>query len=176
MPTQRQHTNWLHNTPPSSHINTRRMSLLSLPPHIHSTSPPLHDDEMRQVEEYLLASSARQEALLSADIQSAEMYLADQQAIDAAEHARLLDYLADAAAPPVPDAISALAENMRLLAVPEDDEEELDTHSCGDSECQGEHVHADEGDYYGISPSYSPNHTQYNYYEQPYIPDTPPYD
>lgn len=132
------------------------MSLLSLPPHIHSTSPPLHDDEMRQVEDYL----------------------ADQQAIDAAEHARLLDYLADAAAPPapVPDAISALAENMRLLAVPEDDEEELDTHSCGDSECQGEHVHADEGDYYGISPSYSPNHSQYNYYEQPYIPATPPYD
>jgi hypothetical protein len=152
------------------------MSLLSLPPHIHSTSPPLHDEEMRQVEEYL----------------------ADEQAIDAAEHARLLEYLlasrarqealpsesealggylADAAAPaPPPDPIAALAENLRLLAVPEEDEEELDTHTCGDSECQGEHVHADEGDYYGISPSYSPNHGEFNYYEQPYIPATPPYD
>jgi hypothetical protein len=135
------------------------MSLLSLPPHIHSTSPPLYDDEMRQVEDYL----------------------ADTRAIDEAEHARLLEYL-NAAAPapapaPAPDAISALAENLRLLAVPEGDEEELDTHTCGDSECQGEHVHADEGDYYGISPSYSPNHSQYyNYYEQPYIPATPEFD
>jgi len=135
------------------------MSLLSLPPHIHSTSPPLYDDEMRQVEDYL----------------------ADTRAIDEAEHARLLEYLnAAAAAPapaPAPDAISALAENLRLLAVPEGDEEELDTHTCGDSECQGEHVHADMGDYYGISPSYSPNHSQYyNYYEQPYIPATPEFD
>ena len=148
------------------------MSLLSLPPHIHSTSPPLHDDEMRQVEEYLLASSARQEALLSADIQSAEMYLADQQAIDAAEHARLVDYLADAAAPPAPapDPIAALAENLRLLAVPEqDDEEELDSHSCADSGCAGEHTHADyDDDYecghrspYAGTPSYMPD----TYYE-----------
>jgi len=154
------------------------MSLLSLPSHIHSTSPPLYDDEMRQVEDYL----------------------ADTHAIDEAEHARLLEYLlassarqealpsesfalrgylnaAAAPAPaPAPDPISALAENLRLLAVPEGDEEELDTHTCGDSECQGEHVHADEGDYYGISPSYSPNHTQYNYYEQPYISATPEFD
>jgi len=143
------------------------MSLLSLPSHIHSTSPPLYDDEMRQVEDYL----------------------ADTHAIDEAEHARLLEYLLAlpsesealggylaAAAAPAPDAISALAENLRLLAVPEGDEEELDTHTCGDSECQGEHVHADMGDYYGISPSYSPNHTQYNYYEQPYIPATPEFD
>ncbi len=135
------------------------MSLLSLPPHIHSTSPPLHDDEMRQVEDYL----------------------ADQQAIDAAEQARLLEYLADAAAAPVaapavPDPVVALAQGIRLLAVPEDDEEELDTHTCGDSECVGEHLHS-EGDYYGISPSYSPNHSQYyNYYEQPYIPATPEFD
>jgi hypothetical protein len=135
------------------------MSLLSHPPHIHSTSPPLHDDEMRQVEDYL----------------------ADTRAIDEAEHARLLEYLAAAAAAPAPapepEAVSVLAENLRLLAVPEDDEEELEPHVCGDSECQGEHVHADEGDYYGISPSYSPNHSQYyNYYEQPYIPATPEFD
>ena len=36
-----------------THKYKRRMSLSSLPPHIHSTSPPLHDDEMRQVEDYL---------------------------------------------------------------------------------------------------------------------------
>lgn len=133
------------------------MSLLSLPPHIHSVSPPLHDDEMRQVEEYL----------------------ADQQTIDAAEHARLLEYIAAAAAAPAPaapDPVDTLAQGMRLLAVPEDDEEEIDTHSCADSGCQGEHTHGDEGDYYGISPSYSPNHGQYNYYEQPYIPATPEFD
>ena len=132
------------------------MSLLSLPPHINPVSPPLNDEEMRQVEEYL----------------------ADQQAIDAAEHARLLEYLA-AVAPasaPAADDVAALTQGMRLLAVPEDGEEELDTHSCGDSECQGEHTHADEGDYYGISPSYSPNHSQYGYYEQPYIPATPQFD
>jgi hypothetical protein len=107
-----------------------------------------------------------------------EDYLADQQAIDAAEQARLLEYLADAAAAaaPAPDPVVALAQGIRLLAVPEDDEEELDTHTCGDSECQGEHLHSDEGDYYGISPSYSPNHGQYNYYEQPYIPATPEFD
>ena len=135
------------------------MSLLSLPPHIHSTSPPLYDDEMRQVEEYL----------------------ADNAAIDAAEHARLLEYLAAAAAAPPAappdDAVATLAQGMRLLAVPEDDEEEIDTHSCADSGCVGEHTHADEGDYYGISPSYSPNHGQYyNYYEQPYVPATPEFD
>ena len=116
------------------------MSFLSLPPHIHSTSPPLYDDEMRQVEDYL----------------------ADQQAIDAAEQECLREYLAAAAAPapePAPDAVAVLAQNMRLLVVPEDEEEELD-----------------EGDYYGISPSYSPNNSQYNYYDQPYIPATPPYD
>jgi len=158
MPSQPQHTNWLHNTPIFSRTYTRRMSHLSLPSHIHSTSPPLHDEEMRQV----------------------EMYLADERAIDAAEQARLLEYLSasSAAEPPAPapDTISALAENLRLLAVPEDAEEELDTHSCGDSECQGEHLHSDVGDYYGISPSYSPNHGQYNYYEQPYIPATPEFD
>ena len=162
MSSQHQHTNWLHNTPSFSRTYTRRMSFLSLPPHIHSTSPPLYDDEMRQVEDYL----------------------ADQQAIDAAEQERLREYLAAAAAAPAPepapepapDAVAVLAQNMRLLVVPEDEEEELDTHTCGDSECQGIHVHADEGDYYGISPSYSPNNSQYNYYDQPYIPATPPYD
>ena len=122
------------------------MSLLSLPPHIHSTSPPLHDDEMRQVEDYL----------------------ADEQAIDAAEHARLLEYIAAAAAAPAPppDPIAALAENLRLLAVPEqDDEEELDSHSCADSGCAGEHTHADyDDDYecghrspYAGTPSYMPD-------------------
>jgi hypothetical protein len=110
-----------------------------------------------------------------------EDYLADQQAIDAAEQARLLEYLADAAAAapvaaPATDPVAALAQGIRLLAVPEDDEEELDTHSCADSGCVGEHLHS-EGDYYGISPSYSPNHGQYyNYYEQPYIPATPEFD
>ena len=155
---QSQDTYWLPHIPCRTY--THRMSLLSLPPsHIHSTSPPLHDDEMRQVEEYL----------------------ADQQAIDAAEHARLLEYLA-AVAPAAPahaadEAVAALTQGIRLLAVPEeDDEEELEAHTCGDSECQGEHVHADMGDYYGISPSYSPNDGQYNYYEQPYIPATPEFD
>ena len=140
------------------------MSLLSLPPHIHSVSPPLHDDEMRQVEEYL----------------------ADEHAIDAAEYSRLQEYLDAHAAPaPVPDAVSLLAEGVRLLAVPEDaplgfaergitssrlsreedDEEEIDTHSCADSGCAGEHTHAYyDDDYetghrspYAGTPSYMPD-------------------
>jgi hypothetical protein len=117
-----------------------------------TTSPPLYDDEMR----------------------AAEQYIADERVIDTAEQARLIEYLrtqerADAErfhlpppagetpAAPAADPVAALADGMRLLAVPEEDEE-VDTHSCGDSECQGAHVHADEGDYYGISPSYSPNY------------------
>lgn len=120
------------------------MSLLSLPPHIHSVSPPLHDDEMRQVEEYL----------------------ADERAIDLSEYARLQEYLDAHAAPaPVPDAVSLLAEGVRLLAVPEDDEEEIDTHSCADSGCAGEHTHAYyDDDYetghrspYAGTPSYMPD-------------------
>ena len=93
-----------------------------------------------------------------------EEYLADQQAIDAAERARLQEYLsassarqealpsqsfalggyldAHAVPVPVPDAVSLLSEGVRLLAVPEDDEEEIDTHSCADSGCAGEHTHA----------------------------------
>ena len=122
------------------------MSVLSLPHHIHAVSPPLHDDEMRQVEDYL----------------------ADEQAIDAAEHARLLEYLAAAApAPAADDAVAVLAQGIKLLAVPEDDEEEeLDTHSCADSGCAGEHTHAyyDDEDYecghrspYAGTPSYMPD-------------------
>ena len=120
------------------------MSVLSLPPHIHAVSPPLHDDEMRQVEDYL----------------------ADEQAIDAAEHARLLEYLAAAPAPAADDAVAVLAQGIKLLAVPEDDEEEIDTHSCADSGCAGEHTHAyyDDEDYetghrspYSGTPSYMPD-------------------
>ena len=120
------------------------MSVLSLPPHIHAVSPPLHDDEMRQVEDYL----------------------ADEQAIDAAEHARLLEYLAAAPAPAADDAVAVLAQGIKLLAVPEDDEEEIDTHSCADSGCAGEHTHAyyDDEDYetghrspYAGTPSYMPD-------------------
>jgi len=126
-----------------------------------TTSPPLYDDEMRQAEEYI----------------------ADQRVIDEAEQARLIEFLREQehidaerfhlpppAAPPAVDPVAALADGMRLLAVPEEDDE-IDTHSCADSECQGEHVHAnyDEGDYYGISPSYSPNYgSQIN--EPPYTP------
>jgi len=136
------------------------MSLLSLPPHIHSTSPPLYDDEMRQVEDYL----------------------ADNAAIDAAEHARLLEYLADAAAaPPAPpdDPVATLAQGMRLLAVPEDDEEEIDTHSCADSGCAGEHTHAYyDDDYetghrspYAGTPSYMPG-TCYEGIDYSCMPDS----
>ena len=122
------------------------MSLLSLPPHIHAVSPPLHDDEMRQVEDYL----------------------ADEHAIDLAERARLQEYL-DAAAAPAPaadDAVAVLAQGIKLLAVPEDDEEEIDAHSCADSGCAGEHTHAyyDDEDYecghrspYAGTPSYMPD-------------------
>ena len=134
------------------------MSLLSLPPHIHSISPPLHDDEMRQVEEYL----------------------ADERAIDAADYARLQEYLDAHAAPaPVPDAVSLLAEGVRLLAVPEDDEEEIDTHSCADSGCAGEHTHAYyDDDYetghrspYAGTPSYAPD-TYYEGIDYSRMPDS----
>lgn len=159
----------------SSH-SKRRMSLPfllpSLPPRMFgTTSPPLYDDEMRE----------------------AEQYIANERVIDAAEQARLIEYLhtqerADAerfhlpppaalAAAPAADPVAALADGMRLLAVPEEDEEEIDTHSCGDSECQGAHLHDDAGDYYGISPSYSPNYggVEYDAYgceisEPPYTP------
>ena len=111
-----------------------------------TTSPPLYDDEMR----------------------AAEQYIAEERVIDTAEQARLIEYLrtqerADAERfhlpPPAAsaDPVAALADGMQLLSVPEEDEE-IDTHTCGDSECQGAHVHADEGYYYGISPSYSPNY------------------
>ena len=130
------------------------MSLISsLPPHIHSTSPPLHDDEMRQVEEYL----------------------ADEQAIDAAEYARLLEYVA-----PAPDpAVAALSQSIRFLAVlPEDDEEEIDTHSCADSECQGEHLHANDDDY--ECGHRSPVAHLYDIYgcvpSEPYTPATPEFN
>jgi len=139
------------------------MSLIpSLPPHIHSTSPPLHDDEMRQV----------------------EMYLADQQAIDEAEYGRLQEYLAAHYAPIVPaaapDAVAALSQSMRVLAVlPEEEEEEIDTHSCADSECQGEHMHAVDDDYYECGHR-SPDAHLYDMYgciaTEPYCPATPPYD
>ena len=119
------------------------MSLLSLPPHIHAVSPPLHDDEMRQVEDYL----------------------ADEHAIDLAERARLQEYLDAAPAPAADDAVAVLVQGVKLLAVPEDDEEEIDTHSCADSGCAGEHTHAYyDDDYetghrspYAGTPSYMPD-------------------
>ena len=119
------------------------MSVLSLPPHIHAVSPPLHDDEMRQVEDYL----------------------ADEHAIDLAERARLQEYLAAAPAPAADDAVAVLVQGVKLLAVPEDDEEEIDTHSCADSGCAGEHTHAYyDDDYetghrspYAGTPSYMPD-------------------
>jgi hypothetical protein len=60
--------------------------------------------------------------------QQAEQHLADEEAIDQAEQDRLIAYLAD---------------EQCLIAT--DDE---DTHSCGDSECQGAHVHANDDDCY----------------------------
>lgn len=137
----------------------RRMSLSSLPPHIHSTSPPLHDDEMRQVEEYL----------------------ADTHAIEEADRVRLLSYIES-------EAVAGLSSSLRLLTVPEDSEEELDTHSCGDSECQGEHVHATDDDYvcgHAECGDYecghrSPVNYEYDMYgcinSEPYIPATPEFD
>jgi hypothetical protein len=102
--------------------------------------PPLHDEEMRQVDEYL----------------------ADENAIDEAEQARLIEYLAEQERSehiaPVPDAVSALAQNLKLHAVPEEDEEEEDNHSCGDSECVGEHVHADYADYADDADDYECGH------------------
>lgn len=69
--------------------------------------------------------------------QQAEQHLADEELIDQAEQARLIAYLADeqSVIPP----INSLAT---------EDEEELDAHSCGDSECQGAHVHAEDDDCY----------------------------
>ena len=121
------------------------MSLLLPPPVVfpatfHVNSQPLDDEVMRQVEEHL----------------------ADKQAIDAAEHARLLEHLLANAAD---DAVAALTQGIKLLAVPEQDDEEIDSHSCADSGCAGEHTHADyDDDYecghrspYAGTPSYMPD-------------------
>jgi hypothetical protein len=59
--------------------------------------------------------------------QQAEQHLADEEAIDQAEQDRLIAYLAEQAAEAT---------------------EDEDTHSCGDSECQGAHVHANDDDCY----------------------------
>ena len=120
---------------------------------------PLHDEEMRQADEYL----------------------ADENAIDEAEQARLIEYLAEQErseyAAPVPDDVAALAQSLKLLAVPEEEE---DDHSCADSECQGEHVHADYyEDYecghrspYAGTPSYYAPETYYEGIDYSRIPDS----
>jgi hypothetical protein len=128
------------------------MSLsLPFPATFHADSQPLDDEVMRQVEEHL----------------------ADERRIDESEYARLVEYEYDIA--PVPDpAVAALSSAVRLLTVPEDTEEELDTHSCADSGCVGEHTHADYDEYEDghrspRTPPYAPDPYEgidYSYYPE----------
>ena len=109
-------------------------------------------------------------------------YLADENAIDKAEQARLIEYLAEQERSeyvvPVPYAVSALVQNLKLHAVPEEDEEE-DNHSCGDSECVGEHVHADYDNDYECGHR-SPIAYEFDMYgcytSASYCPATPEFD
>ena len=134
------------------------MSVLPSFPPYYCTSPPLPHE--RQAEEHLF----------------------HEEMLDQAEQNRLLDYLNDvdapaaaaaAAAAAAPD-VAALSSAVQNLAMIEEDDE-LDNHSCGDSECQGEHVHAD---YY--VDDYECGHRSPDAYANiispPYIPATPEFD
>jgi hypothetical protein len=110
-----------------------------------------------------------------------EDYLADTHAIDEADRERLLSYIAS-------EAVSGLSSSLRLLTVPEDGTDDLDDHSCDDSECQGAHVHANDDDYvcgHAECGDYECGHRspvtyEYDMYgcinSEPYIPATPEFD
>ena len=138
------------------HISAQMSLSLPFPATFHAVSQPLVDDEvMRQVEEHL----------------------EDERRIDEADYSRLVEYEYDIA--PVPDpAVAALSTSVRLLTVPEDEEEEVDNHSCADSGCQGEHTHADYDEYEDghrsprpVTPSYPPD-PFYEGIDYSYIPDS----
>jgi hypothetical protein len=108
-------------------------------------------------------------------------HLEDERKEYEADLARYAEYYADneseipsVSTIPAADAIATLADQMRLLGVPEEDEDEYaDAHSCGDSDCQGEHTHAYADEYYETG-HVSPSTLAYNEL-MPYCPATPDY-
>jgi len=153
--------NILLSSPTTPLIHNAMSLTFTFPPTFHAVSQPLYDEQML-LDEHL--EDERRE--VDADLARYNDYYADNESEIASTQASTITII---------DPVSVLAEHLHLLApLPEEDEEEIDTHSCADSGCQGEHTHADYYEDYETG-HVSPSTHAYNEL-LPYCPATPDYE
>jgi len=132
----------------------------SFPPTFHAVSKPLYDEQM-QLDEHL--DDERKE--FEADLARYDEYYADNESEIPNTQASTIA---------VADTVSSITDKMRLLGVPEEDEDSPDYHSCDEADCPGEYAHTFTWNHDYESGHISPSTQAYNEL-MPYCPSTPTY-